>query len=1412
MAANAQPPQMPKANAPRNEEGDAFLWACDQRDPRTLLPGLVNDGENLRFLNGLPETRQGVAKPGWANRALANRPAPEAPAHGVTPPGSAPAQPVPPPGGAPVQAFGAPYGAGAFRDPDGVEWELVAANGYVYCTRPGNGAQTLPLPPGVKILGRCRFVQAFNQVYLFRGRYLPPLLLGELDTGFEDLLAHWDAATAYQAAVTALGTTAEEMAYGPFHAVTSVTRALNTVTVVTATAHGYATGQDVTLAGASPAAYNGRWNITVLDETTFAFALFTAATTPATGVITCSDMSRYWRALGSQAQMTSLTHSGLTATATKPAHGFSNGQTVVIAGATPAPYNGAFTISGVTANTFQYTMLTDPGNDAAGNPVKGSGTITAAVSVTVTALTHVGTTAMATAAGHKFQNGQSVTISGATVMGYNGTFAIGNVATNTFQYTLAADPGVDADLMVAMVNSAHAGVSITALAAPMVPALLLAQDLSAVLGNFVPGYVADKGWLVLILLATPALTSGQQVVVKGANPDYYNGTFTVEGGGVRGAYYVYLYYLAVKPAVQNLNMTSCTVNGPALTITSLTHSTTTATATCAGHGFSNGQSVVIANAVPASYNGTYQVQNAMPNTFQYVMSADPGADAMVVTLPLPTLTNVTITHSGTTATATYASHGLQNGQSVIMAGATPGAYNGTFVISGVAADTFQYTMLTTPAANASGSITAQAFVVLTAITREISSGVLTGTATSATHGLSNGAQVSIQGASPAGYNNTYVILNVATNTFDFILTADPGANASVGSMGAVYESDLFILTHSGTTATATAPAHGYSNGDYVIISGATPAGYNGTFAIQNVTANTFDFILPADPGADGSGVVLATHETVLAGQSPDSNPAAWQRIYNVLPNASTALFINNMLLVPTAYQPASADNYKTFNGGGFFKTDYLVATNYQDNIHFDFVDEFRINEGSDDEIVDLWKTGPDSLIVFKGKSWGNLRNVSGDLSAVRFDLRSTQYGLAAAGACCGTGSDVVFMAPGHGVATVRTSEQGELISADVPLSAPIVKTMARINWQAAGAMRMSNLNNRVYIGVPLDNSPVANAVLVFDFVAASKNNDPTQQNLVSGMPRQGTMGWTPLDTGGAMTPVEWFKLTLNGELRLFFLDKDGWVNLMEEWDGADQTGDASSESGLGEEAIYTRSLSRAYRNSFDGLEKPVELAVGLETWDPRYDIALIFNPAFATRTLVSGQTRDNTKYFRPYGKADWDPGNANDDHATVDRQDYSVRLPGLGAMPDPVVNDGLNYTWTITVEPGIAYVLNLTTDIYWVLQIGQVVNGVWVTCQQPTLTPGTPQTIRSIGNTFLLTYTKYGYAPAAPPSLTCPGLNLGANGIELRRHQETLRTCRISGRQGRSFQVETINDQGRLRVLGMRVTAVPGRNRRGEQL
>ena len=105
--------------------------------------------------------------------------------------------------------------------------------------------------------------------------------------------------------------------------------------------------------------------------------------------------------------------------------------------------------------------------------------------------------------------------------------------------------------------------------------------------------------------------------------------------------------------------------------------------------------------------------------------------------------------TASTTTITSAGHGLSNGNAVIISGTT--SYNGTHSVSSVSTDTFVISV-TFVADDATGNWELNP-----------NPAANTSTVTSASHGLSNGNEINITGTT--GYNGTFVVSSVTTNTF-----------------------------------------------------------------------------------------------------------------------------------------------------------------------------------------------------------------------------------------------------------------------------------------------------------------------------------------------------------------------------------------------------------------------------------------------------------------------------------------------------------------------------------------------------------------------------------------------------------------------------------------------------------------------
>ncbi|MEO6437276.1 MAG: hypothetical protein ABIP55_16155, partial [Tepidisphaeraceae bacterium] len=137
--------------------------------------------------------------------------------------------------------------------------------------------------------------------------------------------------------------------------------------------------------------------------------------------------------------ITSITRSGTTATVTlssAPTPPLTSGQSVTIAGSQYTEYNGTFNITPTSTTTFTYTVTLSP-------PTPATGAYTAtvpSVQKPVAPLTRLQTVVTASSAAHGFITGQSVTITGATNAGYNGTFAVTGTTANTFTYSIVEGP------------------------------------------------------------------------------------------------------------------------------------------------------------------------------------------------------------------------------------------------------------------------------------------------------------------------------------------------------------------------------------------------------------------------------------------------------------------------------------------------------------------------------------------------------------------------------------------------------------------------------------------------------------------------------------------------------------------------------------------------------------------------------------------------------------------------------------------------------------------------------------------------------------------------------------------------------------------------------------------------------------
>ena len=219
--------------------------------------------------------------------------------------------------------------------------------------------------------------------------------------------------------------------------------------------------------------------------------------------------------------------------------------------------------------------------------------------------------------------------------------------------------------------------------------------------------------------------------------------------------------------------------------------------------------------------------------------------------------------------------------------------------------------------------------------------------------------------------------------------------------------------------------------------------------------------------------------------------------------------------------------------------DSVGVSNYLDFNHWDALDVFNFNEGSNDEIVSVAPWTLNEFVVFLKNSVfyvsvGTGRYISGD------GLSSTAYvknlvsdlGCKAKNSIVLAGGGIIFLSD-NGVyvmnpTPVGTNESIRLLTASDPLSSPIDDIIQRINKQYIQNSVGIYWNNRYYLAVPLDTSVDNNCVLVYNFILKQ---------------------WESIDTYPAgFDTIKFAVGKKSNQRRLFGFDTDQGVFLMEELD------------------------------------------------------------------------------------------------------------------------------------------------------------------------------------------------------------------------------------------------------------------------
>ena len=243
----------------------------------------------------------------------------------------------------------------------------------------------------------------------------------------------------------------------PAVAISTITFVGVVATLTTSSAHGLTTGDQVAIAGCTPAEYNGVYTITVVNATKFTYQMASVPATNATvvgayevGIDTPVNTLMNYTQTGGTYKLFAVA-----------------GDKIYEAKANPA----VRVFAGVQSDKMQSVNITNTGGHylVACNGVDPvmiyDGTrwfyvATTTTSQTISTITHVGAVAtVTTASAHGLVTNNRVTVTGATPADYNGTYVITVTGASTFTYTMATSPASNATVVGAYTTIGITGIN-----------------------------------------------------------------------------------------------------------------------------------------------------------------------------------------------------------------------------------------------------------------------------------------------------------------------------------------------------------------------------------------------------------------------------------------------------------------------------------------------------------------------------------------------------------------------------------------------------------------------------------------------------------------------------------------------------------------------------------------------------------------------------------------------------------------------------------------------------------------------------------------------------------------------------------------------------------------------------------------
>lgn len=288
-----------------------------------------------------------------------------------------------------------------------------------------------------------------------------------------------------------------------------------------------------------------------------------------------------------------------------------------------------------------------------------------------------------------------------------------------------------------------------------------------------------------------------------------------------------------------------------------------------------------------------------------------------------------------------------------------------------------------------------------------------------------------------------------------------------------YTTNVYLNAASNTViadgiVTVSETGHGLSVGTriYVIDKGTSSLiEDNGGYVVATVpNANTFTFYAEV---ADMSAHAVVYSRKVSEGLG-----------FSHMPAPGWASYHQRRLIVPYFYTTTGSSGSEVITDRNI--RDELLISDILDGDTYDvLVNAFRVTAGTADYLQWVHPFTDDNAIAFNRNSIHLISGLSGSLTDISIKEITREAGLVAQKSVITIGSKIYFLSD-NGLYAAEFGELYLLRGAGLPLSDPINPIIQRINSAHAHKAVAIYHDNRYWLAVPLDNSSVNNAILVFN--------------------------------------------------------------------------------------------------------------------------------------------------------------------------------------------------------------------------------------------------------------------------------------------------------------------------------------------